>query len=198
MDSDIHKTESLWHLACKENEMEIIDLLLEKGADVNELNSCGSTPLVESCEGRRWDIIKKLVEYDPIFKAIDPEELSQILLACEERNLEAIERIQKIQDSVMLSRLEEEQKRISNAIEELKEEKNEEKSTPIEEAKEEKNQEKQEEFDLLEDDLEDLTEDITIVHSTQTQTVTKSNSSSSNENEETILEESKKEFILLT
>lgn len=51
------------HHACKNNNLEMVEFLLEKGANVHAINRASQTPLYEAITNKNIEIIKLLLEY---------------------------------------------------------------------------------------------------------------------------------------
>ncbi|BBN16069.1 hypothetical protein MPTK1_7g03250 [Marchantia polymorpha subsp. ruderalis] len=50
------------HVAAQQGQLQILQVLLERGAQVNILNSSGQTPLMLACKSGRWSCIEPLLE----------------------------------------------------------------------------------------------------------------------------------------
>lgn len=75
-----HTQNSILHYACKWGCTEIVQLLLEHGADVNAKNDSGKTPLQFICEitdeNKRKEIFKIVKKYKPVEYLVSAAELA--------------------------------------------------------------------------------------------------------------------------
>lgn len=58
----MHGSEHAIHLACKKKRTEVVELLVDNGADLNEKDGDGKTPLFYAAEVNVKDIVKKLLK----------------------------------------------------------------------------------------------------------------------------------------
>ena len=54
---------TLLHFACTENDVELVKWLVDKGSDMNVVDSNCATPFCIACENKCWDVMRLLMEY---------------------------------------------------------------------------------------------------------------------------------------
>lgn len=78
------------HMAALKGQCKIVDILLNKGADINALDSTGRTPLHCGVEGERPDVVKLLVERGADVTRTDAHGLSALHMAVEKGMEDAV------------------------------------------------------------------------------------------------------------
>jgi len=78
------------HMAALKGQCKIIDILLNKGADINNLDQTGRTPLHCAVEGERMDAVTKLVERGADVKIKDVKGISALAMAVEKGMEDAV------------------------------------------------------------------------------------------------------------
>ena len=75
---------TLLNLACMSQNMEIVQLLIEKGADVNQHDQCDekNTPLTIACEHANIEIVKLLINNKADINAAAQDGYTPLLMAC--------------------------------------------------------------------------------------------------------------------
>lgn len=71
------------HMAALRGQVKILEILLNKGADINALDATGRTPLHCAAEGERMDAVKLLVERGADVTRLDSKGLSALHVAVE-------------------------------------------------------------------------------------------------------------------
>ena len=54
---------TLLHFACSKNDVELVKWLLDKGSNMNIVDSNCATPFYIACENKNWDVMRVLMEY---------------------------------------------------------------------------------------------------------------------------------------
>ncbi len=77
-------------MAAIKGQCKILEILLNKGADINGLDSTGRTPLHCAVEGQRMDAVKLLVERGANVTILDSKGLSVLSMAVEKGMEDAV------------------------------------------------------------------------------------------------------------
>lgn len=78
------------HMAALKGQCKIIDILLNKGADINNLDQTGRTPLHCAVEGERMDAVTKLMERGADVTVKDVKGISALAMAVEKGMEDAV------------------------------------------------------------------------------------------------------------
>ena len=81
---------TLLHLACYENNVEIVRFLLKNGADINKEDKNGFTPLYLACYENNVEIVRLLLEKDADINKEDKDGNTPLHVACYENNVEIV------------------------------------------------------------------------------------------------------------
>jgi ankyrin repeat protein len=83
------------HTACDNWNIDIVDELLNRGADINALNECCQTPLHLSCIIEDIEIVKLLINRGANVNLLDVWEQSALYMACGSDNEELVKLLLK-------------------------------------------------------------------------------------------------------
>ncbi len=76
-------TAFLLHIACKNGNTEVVKLLLEHGANVNQQNENGQTPLRTACIYANSDVVQILLKHGADIASINFEHSENLALLCD-------------------------------------------------------------------------------------------------------------------
>jgi len=83
------------HVACRNNKVDVIRVLLENGADPNSVDDFGQTPLIELMlmenDGNVTAAIELLLEHGADINAKDSEDTTALMFACLSNNKNAVD-----------------------------------------------------------------------------------------------------------
>jgi len=83
------------HVACRNNKVDVIRVLLENGADPNSVDDFGQTPLIELMlmenDGNVSAAIELLLEHGADINAKDDEDTTALMYACLSKNKNAVD-----------------------------------------------------------------------------------------------------------
>lgn len=86
-----NKGESAFFLACAKDREDVVDILLEYGADINIENKCGDTPLICAAHNNNLDIVEMLLMRSSIdINHQNKKGETALIVACIVGNLEVI------------------------------------------------------------------------------------------------------------
>ena len=93
--------ETALHYAALRGSMEVVEALLEFGANVNCESYARDTPLKRACRQQRVDLVHKLLDYDcnrrpSAFAILEGEALMEITLRLEEEKRKKVEEYEKL------------------------------------------------------------------------------------------------------
>ena len=86
---------TLLHVACQNGHLEIVQYLVQNGAEVNARNNQKDTPLALACPGRHTDIVKFLMQNGANIDTVNQEGDSPLAIACKHGSLSIVEHLVK-------------------------------------------------------------------------------------------------------
>ena len=95
--------ETLLFEACKQGNIEIVELLVENGADISATNNSNETPLFEACRQGNIEIVELLVKNGADISVINNNNETPLFEACRQQNTEVIDLLVKNGADVTIS-----------------------------------------------------------------------------------------------
>ena len=81
------------HKACCNGHSDIVEVLLDRGADIEEITSCSTTPLKMACIKGHTSITKLLLDHGAEVNAVNASGFTALHNACERGHIECVEKL---------------------------------------------------------------------------------------------------------